>query len=355
MDTSIEQRTAGLTAWFERRNQRPLLGFSPGTYYFLHRYPGGARSIPSGAVLPSDIEPARFLDDTDELFRRHEEAGGDLIFSAAPFAGVPWVEAALGCGVVADHGAGAMRTVPPSWFATNPRIPRFSTANPWVEKLLEFIPLLTARSAGRYPVGATLMRGVSDLLSALYGGERFVLQLMDNPSAMRGLIDDLTEFWIAMGREVLARLPLFHGGTGVYAYSLWCPGKTIWLQEDAVALLSPGLYEEFIYPADCRIAAAFEHTAIHLHPSRYIPSRLLVESGIDVIELHIDHHGPTAAQLEPHYRTLLERKPLLIWGDLTAADVRFALTELPAAGLAVNVVIDRPERAREIREMAMNL
>ncbi len=348
MSASIEERTAGLTAWFERRNARPLLGFSIGTYYYLHRYPNGARSIPSGAVKASDIEPARFLDDTDTLYEQHEKAGGDLIFSAAPFAGVPWVEAALGCGVVADHEAGASRTLPLPGFAANPRIPRFSMSNPWVEKLLEFIPLLAKRSAGRYPVGATLMRGVSDLLSALFGGQEFILRMMDAPDGMRALVDDLTEFWIAMGHAVLAELPLFHGGTGVYAYSLWSPGKTIWLQEDAVALLSPALYEEFIYPADCRIAAAFEHTAIHLHPSRYIPSRLLVESGISVMELHIDHHGPTAAQLAPHYHTFLARKPLLIWGELSADDIRFALRELPAAGLAVNVVVDRVEQAHQI-------
>ncbi len=354
MSTPVEERVAGLQAWFERRNERPLIGFSPGTYYFLRRYPKGGRGIPEGAVVPEDIVPTAFLDDNDDLFRLHEETGGDLIWSAAPFEGVPWVEAALGCGVVADHAAGSMRATPPPSFAGNPHIPRFSTSNPWVERLLACIPPLVERSAGRYPVGATLMRGVSDALAALFGGQEFVLRLHDDPDTMHGLIEEVTEFWIEFGRAVLDRLPLFRGGTGGYLYSLLCPGKTIWLQEDAVALLSPALYERFIYPADRRIIAAFENTAIHLHPSRYIPTRPLLDAGIGVMELHVDHQGPTAEQLAPHYRAILSEKPLLIWGELTDADLCFILNELPAAGLAVNVMVDSPARSRAIWESAMD-
>lgn len=355
MRIPLAQRVERLTSWFERRNERPLIGFTLGSYYPLRRYPNGVRDIPSGPVNPEDITVSNFLDDTDELYRLHEEAGGDLIWSATPFLGIPWLEAALGCGVVADHNSGSTRSIPPSWFADRPRIPIFSTANLWVEKLLEFVPALERRSADRYPVGATLMRGISDLLSALYGGEKFVLKMHDDPEEIRAMIDGLTEFWIAFGRCVLDRLPLFHGGTGGYMYCLWCPGKTIWLQEDAVALLSPSMFERFIYPADCRIAEAFEHVAIHLHPSRCIPSELLTKSAISVIELHIDHDGPRAEALERHHQTVLNSKPLLIWGDLTQGDLAFMLSELPAKGLAVNVVVDSVPEANRIWNSAMDI
>ncbi|MBI4873697.1 MAG: hypothetical protein HY822_03575, partial [Acidobacteria bacterium] len=146
---------------------------------------------------------------------------------------------------------------------------------------------------------------------------------------------------------------LFHGGTGSFFYSLWCPGRTIWLQEDAVALLSPALYEEFIYPADCRIARAFENAIIHLHPARFIPSRLLATSSLAAIELHIDHDGPRAEALAEHYRTILAAKPLIVWGDLTAADLEFVLTRLPRRGLMVNVVVDSVEQAREVWDRSL--
>jgi hypothetical protein len=313
------------------------------------------REWPDGEVNPEQIVVRDFLDETDELYRLHEKAGGDLIWSAAPFLGLPWLEAALGCGVVADRQTGSTRSRPPRFFAADPRVPEFSQKNPWVAKMLEFIPELAARGAGRYPIGVTLMRGISDLLSAVYGGADFVLRMYDEPDEVVAIVNKLTEFWIAFGRCLLERLPLFHSGTGCYLYCLWCPGKTIWLQEDAVALLSPVLYERFIYPSDCRIAKAFEHVAIHLHPSRFIPTRYLVASPLDVIELHIDHDGPRAEALAGHYRSVLAVKPLLIWGDVTEADLEFILTGLPQQGLAVNLVVSSPEEAQMFWDQAMAL
>jgi hypothetical protein len=334
----LSERIDRLNRWLERRNERPLVGFTMGLYYPLHRYRKGARRIPDGVVQPADIHVADYLDDSDALFEMHEAAGGDLIWSAAPFWGLPWMEASLGCGVVADHTVGSTRSTPPPGFARNPVVPEFSEENPWVAKMLEFIPALVERSAGRYPVGVTLMRGVADLLSALYGGEGFVLRMFDEPDEVHAVAAALTRYWIAFGRRLLERLPLFHGGTGSFMFSLWCPGKTIWTQEDAAALLSPALYEQFIYPADCEIARAFERTVMHLHPARFIPIPQLMAAKTEVIELHIDHDGPRAATLESHYRTVLAAKPLLIWGDLTEADLEFVLTRLPVEGLAVNIV-----------------
>ena len=169
------------------------------------------------------------------------------------------------------------------------------------------------------------MRGISDLLSALYGGE-FALRLLDAPDEVREVVDRLTAYWIAFGRHLLDHLPRFHAGTGSFFYALWLPGEHIWLQEDALALLSPRLYEQFIYPADCRIAAAFEHTLIHLHPTRFIPSKLLAASPLSALELHIDHDGPRAAALAAHYETMLAAKPLYVWGDITAEDLECLLT-----------------------------
>jgi hypothetical protein len=226
----------------------------------------------------------------------------------------------------------------------------FSVENPWVQKLFEFIPALETQADGRYPVGVTLMRGVADLLSALYGGGEFVLRMLDAPEEIDRVVEGLTAYWIDFGKALLQRLPRFHGGTGSFFYGLWTPGEHIWLQEDAIALLSPALYERFIYPADCRIAAAFERTVMHLHPARYIPSRLLAASPLAAVELHVDHDGPRAAALEPHYREILARKPLFVWGDLTENDIEFLFTRLPAAGLAVNAVVETPEQAWALRE-----
>jgi hypothetical protein len=85
-----------------------------------------------------------------------------------------------------------------------------------------------------------------------------------------------------------------------------------------------------------------------LHPSRLIPSKLLVKTNLAAVELHIDHDGPPASALYEHYKVILAQKPLLIWGDLTMADLEFAFSRLPHQGLAVNVIVSSAEEARSI-------
>jgi hypothetical protein len=345
MQFPLAHRIDLLTRWFHLENDRPLLGFFLDSMYPLHRYRGAGRHLREGPVRPQDIVVEDYLDDCDRLFSLHEQVGGDLIWSASPFFGLPWVEASLGCGVVADFATGSTRSLPPQGFEGSRQIPSFSESNPWVRKLLEFIPALEERSQGRYPVGVTLMRGISDLLAALYGGEGFVFRMMEDPQDVQAAVELLTDYWIQLGRSIMSRIPSFHGGTGSFFYSLWTPGKTIWMQEDAAALLSPDLYERYILPADVRIGRAFDHTVMHLHPSRFIPTSFLLKTGIDVIELHLDHGGPRAEELLQVHQAILARKPLFVFGDVTLRDLDFMLENLPWRGLAINMAVSSTEEA----------
>ena len=348
MKIPVDERVERLTQWYNRENERPLLGFYLDSQYPLHRFHGSSIHIPNGRVLPSDIVVEDYLDDCDRLYEVYERAGGDLIWSAAPFWGLPWIEAALGCTVIADHNTGSTHTEPPVDFKNNPVIPKFSEDNPWVAKMLEFIPAMQQRSAGRYPVGVTLMRGISDLLSALYGGEQFIFQMYEDPDQIVSVAAQLADFWIDFGRSLLNHLDLFKGGTGSFFYSVWGAGKTIWTQDDASALLSPSLYEEFIFPHVCKIAEAFDNIVMHLHPSQFMPVDYLLKSRINVIELHIDQGGPSARDLYEYHKNIIADRPLIIWGDLTEDDLEFILTNLPYKGLVLDMVVEDEKQAADI-------
>jgi hypothetical protein len=352
MRIPLEERTARFTRWLERRNDRPLLGFYLGSHYPLHRYQGAA-SLPAGRIRPEDVIVERYLDDCDRLFDLYERAGGDGIWSAAPFYGLPWLEAALGCAVVADHRSGSTRAQAPDGFGDHPAIPEFSENNAWVAKMIEFYEAMDQRSAGRYPVGVTLLRGISDLLATLYGGQEFILKMIESPGEIKAAAQRLADFIIGFGSCMLDHVRPFHGGTGIFFYSCWFPGKAIWLQEDAAALLSPRLYEEFIHPPYCRIVDQFAHSAIHLHPSNFIPVDFLLRTRTDAIELHIDKGGPSAEELSRVHAQVLSKKPLLIWGDLTAQDLEHVLRTLPHEGLAVNMVVSSVEEAKDVWKRAL--
>lgn len=345
---SPAERIEGFRRFFAMANDRgPLVGFFLDSYYPLKRY-HTEDFLPHGPLRAEQLPVKPFLPEFERLFQTHEEQGGDFMWAGSAFWGVPWVEALAGCGVFVDQHTGSSRSVPPSGFRGDADLSPFDSQGPWARKAREFLRLLRARSAGRYPLAATLMRGISDLLAALYGGSDFVYHLMENPKNEKRLIRQLTDLWIDFARDQLTEIPDFHGGVGSFYYSMWLPGRGVWLQEDASALLSPRLFGEFIYPAVLEIAAAFDTTIIHLHPGSYVPVEFLVDTPLAAIELHIDLGGPRAEDLLPVYRKIQSRKPLIIWGDLTDEDLDFIGRRLDRRSLALLPVVSSPGQAEAI-------
>lgn len=345
---SVTERIEGFRRFFAMANdQGPLVGFFVDTYYPLKRYRTES-FLRHGALQAEDVPVEPFLPEYERLARTYEDYGGDFLWAGAAFWGLPWVEALAGCGVFADQQTGSSRSLAPEGFRGAEDLPSFDPDNPWARKAREFLRRLSEQSAGRFPIGTTLMRGISDLLSALYGGPEFLYRLMDHPAAERRLIRGLTDLWLAFARDQLAEIPDFRGGVGSFYYSMWLPGRGVWLQEDASALMSPQLFGEFIYPAIVEMAGAFDTSVIHLHPSTYIPVEFLVDSPLSAIELHIDVGGPRAEELYPHYRQIQNRKPLIIWGDLTSEDLQFIARRLDRRSLAVLPVVRGREQAETI-------
>ena len=88
------------------------------------------------------------------------------------------------------------------------------------------------------------MRGPLDVLAAMRTPQQMCLDLIEQPEEVRGLLGELTELWIAVGRAVLEVIPPFHGGY-LGRMGMWAPGPAITPQNDVSTLLSPQTYGEF--------------------------------------------------------------------------------------------------------------
>lgn len=346
---SIEERVALFRQFYARENERPLLGFFHGSEYPVHRYQA-ARSLPVGEELRPEHFPVEpYLDDCDRLFEIHEQCGGDFIWSASAYWGIPWLEAALGCPIVLSSAeSGSIHAEKPAWYQGPDDLPRFDLGKPWIQKAVEYLERITDRSAGRYPLATTRMRGISDLLAVLYGSQEMIFKMMAEPDEVKEACRRLCDFWIEFGRMQIERLPEYHGGIGSFYYNAWAPPGTIWHQEDAAALLSPALFEEFIKPFDEEIVRAFDGCIMHQHSTGYLPVDHYLELGFTALELHIDHGGPSAQQLVEIHKKILESTPLIIWGDLCEQDLDWVFSKLPPQGLAVITVVNSPQQAETI-------
>lgn len=306
-----------------------------------------ARSIPVGPVVASDIHVEDFLADYDRLQAVHESVDDDAFWAASPFFGLPWMEAILGCPV---YYSGETFWVEPIWreWPAEIRLPR-PEGSPWLEKLLEFTRALVRRAEGRYAVATTLMRGPSDLASAVRGHEAMIYDLYDHPSELQRLLDLATSLWIDVARRQLDAIPPLAGGYVCNFYRVWAPDRIVFTQEDASASFSPALFRRYLLPADRAISDALPYSIVHVHsPTVWPVEQWLEVESLSCVEINYDNNGPRLPELLPLLRTIQDRKPLIIRGELTVDEIAWIKGELSPRGLLLNLVAWSVEEAREL-------
>ncbi len=347
---SAAARADRFRRYLARENARPLLGFYTKSEYPLKRYPSAQR-LPSGRALqPQDFDIHALACDAEALYAAHEALGGDFLYAASAFWGVPWLEALLGCSVYVNEASGALDARPP---ADCERLPAFSEGNAWAQLAAAMLKEHAAVSGGRYPLATTRVRGVSDALQMLFGGEGFLYRLMDEPEGTAAVCERVADTIAAFSLFQHRHIPPFFGGCGSFYYHMWGPPGTVWLQEDAAALLSPALYRQHIAPHVACVVQRAGPCVMHMHPTAYVPLEEYLRLPLLALELHVDVGGPSPLQLEARHRAILAHKPLLVWGRLCQEEIRDLFRRLPHAGLAVLTQVEGPQEARAIWDTVM--
>jgi len=262
---------------------------------------------------------------------------GDLFRTVDPYARVPWVEAILGTPVHATIRGGSMRTRAfiHDWLEWEQHPSHRDVA--WLDLLRRLTELLAQRSNGRYAVVQPLMRGPSDLAEAVLGHRLMSFSIYDHPHSLQRFLVEVTDTFIAILREVLARIPPVQGGY-VSPFGIWAPGTVVRTQCDASAFLSPAHYAQWFLPYDVRICESVDYSIIHLHScSLHIVDALLAVERPHAIQVTLETgpQVPSLAEMLPTFHKILQVKPLLLEGPLTEDEVKWLQDRLPPDGLAI--------------------
>jgi len=339
--------------WDRRDIGRPLLGINVG-FTLEHRFPLLMATISPGLVKPKDIRTDLFLEDCDRLYETHQNLG-DYPLASAPFVGIPWMEAIMGCPIMASSSGFWAEHCVNDWKSWHWQQP--TRDNPWTQKLLELTSTLVEHAKGRYPVAPTLMRGPSDILAALRGGANLPLDIFDEPDLIRKALAMCADVHVEVGKAQLSLIPESSQGymAGDAALRTWAPRKIVWLQEDAMSLLSPSLYSEFIYPLDKRISGEYPCTAFHLHGSAlWAIDELLQIPEIDVIELNLEDATCDIDATFAGWKKIQAHRPLVIWrmyGEDFESWLKRVLKEIPANGLSIQISTNNIDEAKIVRKI----
>ena len=325
--------------FWKKINDSPLIGYSLGNYFVSKRFKAAEKLLGINRyVIADDFNVRSFLHDFDMIYDQSIKEGADLIFSACPFTGLPWMESMFGCKVIPQESSFIASPVSDAEFSKEIKIVDYS----WADKYYEFIDLINKNSKGRYPAGQPILRGPGDVLAAIFEAKELIFYFYDYPEHAKKRLNEISDVFLSFVRKGLEKSKDFYGGYSMGFYPIWCPGKALWFQDDITALLSPELYDKFFLSIHQKLANAFEYSMIHIHPdSFYLIERLLTIDTLKAIQINKDIGGPSVSEMLHVLQNVQSKKNLVLWGDFTDDEIEVLINGLDAEGLFIIVHRDR--------------
>jgi hypothetical protein len=333
--------------WAREETDRPTFGF--GLTFPAKSLTAGLPYLERGGPLqPREIEPEDFLESYEALYRRWESVEQDALWTAVPWNGVPWVEAMMGCEIASSPSG--FDALPRGAVPDAPSAFEVSPDNPWQSLYFRFIDLLSKLSAGRFPVGQPILRGVSDTLGAVLGQDNMIYALYDHPERVREIAGKIAAFLGRLLARTVERTPRFHGGTCMGFYNLWAPGPAAWFQDDLAVLFSPELYADYILPLLRPLAEVFPYTMTHWHPAAFQHLDALLDiPGLTALQINRDIADKSIRDMLPELKKIQRHKCLVIQGILTDEDLSCIAGELTPRGLHINLMSPSWEEVEQRR------
>jgi hypothetical protein len=252
-------------------------------------------------------------------------------------------------------------------------LPRTVSQSSWLQVLLKWTVDLVAWADGRFPVNAPLLRGPADIAAGVRRADRFVMDFFDHPEEVGELLRLCADARNQVMAAILAVIQPFHGGiaAGGYPSRLWAPGRIcLYQQEDAAAVLSPRIFKQVLMPLEtftprlwppqvgAGVAALAQVRYIHLHSACTYPVDIRLEDpSCPVLQVNYDRAGagPRLPQLIPVLKKIAGRKPLILWGEFTPAELEVLVTTLGSRGLSIQPVAATEAEAAALRDVFLKI
>lgn len=212
-----------------------------------------------------------------------------------------------------------------------------------------FVSEAAKKSGGDYFVTSPDIGMGLDIISQLRGTEKLLMDLLYNPEEVKALDRVATDTFIYCFRK-LAKLAKvnqdnFMGWLPVYSEGLNYP-----LQCDFSAMISPGMFEEFVLPGLIEVAESLDKAAYHLDgPDAVRHLDLILDiPKISAIQWVPGAGSPTAASWIPMLKKIQAKKKALYLYAENPGEVEKLMMELDPEGLLISIPCKSEEEADDV-------
>ena len=332
LDASIDRFRRGF--WNREAMDRPPFGVLPDRAWLPLLYLRGP--LRASEFQPADIGPELARSDYEDAAEHRTVTLDDWMPWAAPWRGVPWLEAIAGCSVLAAQGSLA----PGAWAdsieqmrdLTEPR------GKGWFDRLGVLTAELEAAAPDDCFVSTSIYRGPSDVLAAARGLTNFYLDLADEPETVAEVALAVNQMHLAVLARHFSIVKPRLGGYG-HIYGFWSPEPTTMIQDDVLGMTSPATFRDYFSACAAEIVSHLgSRVMYHLHSTGFGHWRHLLDiPGLAGVELTVEPIGPSLHDLAPILREIAERSRLLLMVDSHFDEFVDVVGKLPTDGVYVGV------------------
>lgn len=264
------------------------------------------------------------------------------------------VPAYLGCPVTLDMETGWWEPLltEDDWDVTTLRL---DPENRWWQFTLAQLQRAIRESAGKaIPEfgGGSALGGCGDVLAALRGSDRLLLDVSLTPERVRQAESYLMDIWIEVYNALYQIIR--EAGVGSTAWlKLWSPGRFYPLCCDFAYMISPKMFCDLFLPMIERVSQCLDHCIYHVDGVgnfRHVPALT------DLPRIQAFQILPGAGKPSPlHYLDtlrLVQAKGKSLFITIAPEKVETALELLSARGLFIETACESEAQARHLLKMA---
>ncbi|MCF0134260.1 MAG: trimethylamine corrinoid protein 2 [Blautia sp.] len=170
----------------------------------------------------------------------------------------------------------------------------FDPENKWFQKHLQLAKDCRELAGEDFLVDMPDLMENIDVLASLRGVQDTLFDLVDEPEELADRIQQVTDVYFEYYDRFYNVIKDSEGGNAYTVFQIWGPGRTVKLQCDFSAMISPDDFREFIQPSLIQQSEKVDQVLYHLDgPSSIIHLDALMEiEGIDALQWTSGDAGP---------------------------------------------------------------
>lgn len=177
---------------------------------------------------------------------------------------------------------------------------QFNPENPWFQKHYQLIQDCKRLAGEDFYVDIPDMMENVDVLASLRDTQELLFDFMDDPEELKKRVNEVTAAYYECANRFYDVVKDENGGSAYTVFQIWGSGKTVKLQCDTGAMLSPDMFREFVLDSLKEQAEEADCVLYHLDGPdniRHLDAIMEVE-GINALQWTSGDAGPDGTMEE---------------------------------------------------------